>query len=115
MVVDILGTEYKIYYRTIKEEPCLENLDGYCNMHTKEIIILDFNTYKKWENETQATRDIIMKATLRHEIIHAFLGESGLQESSSSTERWAVNEEMVDWIALQSPKIFKAFKECECL
>lgn len=27
----------------------------------------------------------------------------------------AINEEMVDWFAIQSPKIFKAFTELELL
>ena len=46
----------------------------------------------------------------RHELIHAFLYESGLDACS-----WANNEEMVDWIAIQFPKLFKAFQEVGCL
>ena len=52
-----------------------------------------------------------MKTTLRHEIVHAFLGESGLSANSNETDAWARNEEMVDWIAIQGPKIWKAWKE----
>lgn len=37
----------------------------------------------------------------RHEIIHAFLEESGLADNSE----WARNEEMIDWFAIQLPKI----------
>ena len=48
---------------------------------------------------------------LRHEIVHAFLYESGLDVSSE----WARNEEIVDWIALQTPKLQKAFEEAGCL
>lgn len=47
------------------------------------------------------------KKVLRHEVIHAFLGESGLRNNSY----WAENEEMVDWLAIQAPKIFKTFQE----
>ena len=47
------------------------------------------------------------KKVLRHEIIHAYLGESGLRSSSE----WAENEEMVDWFAIQFPKILKTFSE----
>ncbi|MFD1464645.1 hypothetical protein ACFQ4L_00875 [Lapidilactobacillus mulanensis] len=46
-----------------------------------------------------------MKDT-RHELIHAFLCESGLAENSD----WAQNEEVVDWIARQFPKLFETFK-----
>ena len=52
---------------------------------------------------------------LRHEIIHAFLNESGLSDSSNSVEAWAKNEEMVDWFAIQSPKIFKVFQDLDIL
>lgn len=46
----------------------------------------------------------------RHEIIHAFLYESGLD-----VESWARNEEIVDWLALQIPKMVRIFKEVNCL
>ena len=46
------------------------------------------------------------KVVIRHELIHAFLFESGLDAAS-----WAMNEEMVDWFALQAPKLMKAFEE----
>lgn len=45
---------------------------------------------------------------LRHELIHAFFCEAGLDDYSS-------NEQLVDWIAIQSPKIFKIFQELEIL
>ena len=52
------------------------------------------------------------KLTLRHEILHAFLFESGLDAGSIATYGpWANNEEMVDWFAIQSPKIFKVYSE----
>ena len=47
----------------------------------------------------------------RHEIVHAFLFESGLAENSE----WAQNEEMVDWIAKQGPKLIKAWQEAGAL
>ena len=51
------------------------------------------------------------RKVIRHEIIHAFLYESGLAENSLSASAWGKNEEMVDWMAVQSPKIFRAFRE----
>jgi hypothetical protein len=47
---------------------------------------------------------------LCHEIVHAFLYESGLQESVDWDE-----ELLVDWIACQGEKIFDAWKEACCL
>jgi hypothetical protein len=52
---------------------------------------------------------------MRHEILHAFLYESGLRENSNKVYAWAENEEMVDWIAIQFPKIEKIYKELNIL
>jgi len=51
----------------------------------------------------------------RHEIVHAFLYESGLDCNSLKQYNWAENEEMVDWFAIQGPKIFKIYKELDIL
>lgn len=72
------------------------------------------STYKGWEHEPPETIDAAQKETLRHEIVHAFFDESGLADSSSTVDgAWTKNEEMVDWIAIQGPKIYKAWKEAE--
>lgn len=56
------------------------------------------------------------KKVLRHELMHAFLNESGLSANSTVPDcAWAKNEEMVDWFAIQSPKIFKVFSEAGCM
>ena len=55
-----------------------------------------------------------MNRVLRHEIIHSYLEESGLAASSNMSSAWAHNEEMVDWLAIQSPKIFVTFQEVGC-
>lgn len=34
--------------------------------------------------------------------------------SSNMSSAWAQNEEMVDWLAIQSPKIFVTFQEVGC-
>lgn len=43
----------------------------------------------------------------RHELIHAFLYECGLNDSSD----WARNEELIDWLAIQLPKINVLFEK----
>lgn len=60
----------------------------------------------------EKAQEAYRKKTLRHEIMHAFLNESGLSDDSNRFDgAWAKNEEMVDWFAIQSPKIFKVFVE----
>jgi hypothetical protein len=68
-----------------------------------------------WEDEPLETIIPYSQIQLRHEIVHAFFFESGLAQSSNKCEDWAMNEEMVDWIARQGLKIYAAWKAAECL
>ena len=67
--VNILGTEYKVIREPFKDK----GVDGYCDYTSREIRIRDDNV-----NEVGGF-DELMRKQLRHEIIHAFLAESGLQ------------------------------------
>jgi hypothetical protein len=67
-----------------------------------------------WKDESNQSKQCVVSDTLRHEIIHCFLHESGVWGSSSGADSWAMNEEMVDWIAMQFPKILKVFKQLGC-
>lgn len=116
--VNILGTEYAITKYNYKDLTIFEKkgINGYCDNTTKDIVICNMVTYPGFEDETEEYCKLVEKETLRHEIVHAFLNESGLRESSGKpVEGWATNEEMVDWIALQFPKMLKAFSETNCL
>ena len=118
MKVNVLGTEYTIIVKKYTEEEAFErrSIDGFCDGYTKEIVVCDMHTYKGWEHETEATIIACQKEVLRHEIVHAFFNESGLQDSTLEYGGgWAKNEEMVDWLALQIPKIYKAFEQAGCL
>lgn len=113
--VNILGTDYNIYF--VDEFPDYlsevgENAGGLCNRHDRDIWIKRCND----KDMTAAGRDRCDKDVLRHEIIHAYLSESGLSANASHCYgSWAENEEMVDWFAIQSPKMFQTFKEVDCL
>lgn len=118
MKVNILGTEYIILVKQYHEEEAFErnSFAGYCDGYTKQIVICDMHTYKGWEHETEQSIQTAQKETMRHEIVHAFLNESGLKENTLAYGGgWAKNEEMVDWLAMQIPKIYKAFEEAGCL
>lgn len=116
MKCNVLGTEYKIERLGYTEDPLFEknNIIGYQDPMMKRIVICRADTHPLYENETEAFQEQVERECRRHEIIHAFLEESGLSGSSlQSPEGWAKNEEMVDWIALQAPKMVKAFQEAD--
>lgn len=110
--VNILGTEYKIELRTEKQDCKLEKIDGYCDYSIKTIVAKKYET-KEWDDLQDL--DFTYRRKLRHEIIHAFIYESGLWCNSYGVSSWAENEEMTDWIAIQFPKIYKVFKELNIL
>lgn len=106
MTVDVLGTKYTITESNRIEDNNLENNDGYCDFSTKQIVIDTFkNTPGSMEDLEKYRKQVI-----RHELVHAFLFESGLDASS-----WGKNEEIVDWIAIQSLKLFEAFMKVDAL
>lgn len=114
---NVLGTKYKIEIHKISEDKDLKNngWGGYCNETLKQIVLADTGE-EYYDNCTAEEKEKITKETLRHELMHAFLNESGLSNNSLQySSGWAKNEEMVDWFAIQSPKIFKLFQECDCL
>lgn len=111
--VNILGSEWTV--KTVPDDPAFEKCQGYANDAAREIIVeavkmsddpLDFDMKSSY---------IDQQRVIRHEIVHAYLSECGLASCSSSTDSWATNEEMVDWFARMSPKIFKTYKELKVL
>lgn len=116
MKVNILGTEYTIEYKD-DEEVCEEMqcqsgmCGGYCNGFSHEIVIANLNLC----NDSKEAKEELRKRNTRHEITHAFLNESGLSVNSAEVSCWAKNEEMVDWIAIQFPKILDVFREVEVI
>jgi hypothetical protein len=108
MTVNILGTEYTIRFVPEEKDSELKDWDGYCDETAKEIVV---KQYKRGEPGSKKNLELQEQKNHRHEIIHAFLSESGLAENSE----WAQNEEMVDWIAKQAPKLVRAWQEVGAL
>ncbi len=116
--VNILGTEYTITVKKYGEDKRFtdECAGAYCAVTTHEIVCCDLSTHPDLNLETKEAIDQSQKRHLRHEIVHAFLNESGLSANATSYfGSWAENEEMVDWIAIQGQKIYKAWEEAGCL
>lgn len=113
-IVNILGSEYTIVRKTFNSEPAFRErcIDGMCDYHTKRITYCNMISHPDMKYESEKYCKSCECYTLRHEITHAFLSESGLAESSACyTAGWAMNEEMVDWFAIQAPKILNVFLE----
>ena len=109
MKIDIMGSAWTIIERSEEDDPGLKNCDGYTDWTTREIVI---------EREMEGNlgdMEVYIKKVTRHEIVHAFLLECGLHECSGSTDAWASNETMVDWIARVGPRIYAAWKEAGAL
>ena len=118
MKIDVLGTKYTIKRVNFGQDEYMEKMQfgGYCDDGTKTIVILNMHSLPEWKNEPEEVIRQTEAHTIRHELIHAFLNESGLGWNSFAAEKaWAKNEEMVDWFAVQMPKLLKAFREADCL
>lgn len=109
--VNILGTEYSINYKDFSDDKAFEKYTAYVDYWKKEILVCKVETRKEFAFETNENLVIMIKQTLRHEIIHCFLYESGLSADSYSPDSWATSEEMIDWLALQGIKIYEAWKQ----
>lgn len=110
MKINVLGTEYTLTVCGDEKEPRLVGRDGFCDETTKELMV---ENYEGSKGEPNCKQNLLIQTNKvkRHEIIHAFLFESGLAENSS----WAQNEEMVDFFAIQFPKLLKAFEQADAL
>ena len=110
-LVYILGTQYNIKLIPEEDDPMLKTLEGYADQTTHKIVV------KLIEKQSGSVHNIAdyAKNIMRHELIHAFLFESGLGTCANEIDCWSQNEEMVDWFAYQSPKIFKLFQQLKCL
>lgn len=103
MKIDVLGREYTISIVAIEDDETLneQDLDGYCEHEDAKIVI------RKKDNPKN------MNAAIRHELIHAFLFESGLGFNWEHNTAMGHDENFVDWFALQYPKIHKLFQKLE--
>lgn len=100
----ILGTDYEL----IQDGSLIKSgVDGLCLEYTKQIKIRPFQDMLG-DEDTREDKRKRYNEVLRHEAIHAFFSESGLDDYSR-------DETLVNWIAQQFPKMFNLFKEHDCL
>lgn len=102
--INVLGTTYTVKNDSEINDPKLKECDGYCDDTLKLCVVADLIP----DTMSKGNLDEYQKKVTRHEIIHAFLFESGLAEMSA-------DETFVDWIAAQFPKLHQAFHEADAL
>jgi hypothetical protein len=104
--VNILGVDYEITEQAVNDNPKLEDNNGICEPWSKRIILEKdiIKPHKMLVEQSERYKD----KALRHEIIHAFFMESGLIQYTN-------DELLVDFLAVQLPKMVKAMREAECL
>jgi len=92
--VNILGTEYKIVF-DMEGSILTDDIAARCDTCTKTIYLRPY--------EEEHTHRLTY---LRHELIHAFFYESGLNA-------YYQDECLTDWIAIQFPKLARAVRQTE--
>ncbi|MBQ8982698.1 MAG: hypothetical protein IJ079_03840 [Lachnospiraceae bacterium] len=105
--INILGTVYDLEYKLHTSED-LENCSGYAD-YTKKMIAVR----KTYPDDYSGDVDYVIRETLRHEILHAFLYESGLGDNWEH-KSMGHEETLIDWFAIQYPKLRKIYQELEC-
>ena len=102
MNINILGVQYQIKRdKDTIERLIQEGLDGECDLYEK-IIYIKPSCHMLSAEDTLESRTERYNEVLRHEIIHAIFHESGLSQYED-------DETLVDFIALQFPKMTDIF------
>lgn len=105
--VMVLGAEYVVTWYKPGEDGRLETCDGYTDFTVRKIAIA---VPEKSEDSVEDMGAYVNKV-VRHEIVHAFLMESGLMQSTNQGDvGGAFDEQNVDWFAIQGPKIYEAWR-----
>ena len=99
--ISVLGQTYEV--NTSCEELNGTTKDGICNEYDKKIKVRPVEHMLN-DADLSETKEKRYEETVRHELIHAFFFESGF-------DNYSMNETLVDWIAMQIPKINKAVDE----
>lgn len=118
MKLNVLGTIYTVEKKKYNESPTFKTSRclGFCDSNSLRIIYCDLSSHPNWVEESTNGIARAEKAILRHEIVHAFLDECGLNGCANSYDGpWPLNEEMIDWFATLGPKIYDAWVKAKCI
>ena len=104
MKLNILGQEYDLLMLSEEEFPKLvaAKASGLAELYSKQLIINKNHTIP--DDETFDNLKAYTEKVIRHEIIHAYFHEAGLA-------KYCNDEQLVDWLALQVPKMIKTINQ----
>lgn len=102
MKISVLGTEYeiKIVGRNLVK---MRDADGLAEIYSKEVLLCQD---EKDDADVFNNIDDYYHKVLRHEMFHAFFAEMGVK-------RWFEDEDLVDMLAMQYPKLKVIMDKCD--
>lgn len=99
--MNILGTEYSFEHDT--EGLMKSGADGVCQQYNKRIAVREVSDMLDDTGDMKAKK-LRYNEVCRHEAIHAFFGEAGL-------EQYNEDETLVSFLAVNFPKMDELFRE----
>lgn len=102
--ISVLGTEYRLLKGSVEAYPNLKEANAYTDLYSKKII-LDEKFGTKEDGFKSSNPESAKRKLYRHEVIHAFISESGFGYNLSEDDE----ESLVNWIAEQFPKMKTVF------
>ena len=107
--VTVLGETYTIETRNADRDKFLERVDGYTDRTTHTIVLAEMDGHVTLDNKERYQAEV-----LRHEIVHAFVAECGIQNLTDYGPG-DDDEGVVDWFARMGPKIAAAWQAAGCM
>ena len=108
-VVQIMGHPWRVKICTKESEPRLEEITGLADWTSHFIGISDPDDHEDCDLDNPKE---FVKKIARHEIVHAFLFESGLAEEWKHPE-FGHEEMIIDWLAFKLPEIWDVVRAVE--
>lgn len=109
---NVLGTDWTLRFEDESCSPRYQEHNGWCDSSTKQCHVC----YRTQNKMTLENPYDFYNSIARHEVIHAFLYESGIVSAAIiRTNKWCKDEMMIDWMATQMPKIYEVFKHLEIM
>ena len=109
--LNILGSKWKLKVIPRAYDPMFATVDGYTDRSIRTMFVA--------EDSANAMDDLndwaeYQKVVKRHEIIHAFMFESGLAQDMYHPA-YGHCEQDIDFFAIQIPKMLEAFKKVDAV